>query len=101
MCNFADDTTIYACDTSIEVVTIRLESYLHRMLQWFTDNDKKSLPQKFKKCWCEKKSRLCLNFNGLFIPSSNQVKLLGVNIDNSLKLEAHINELCRKVNQKV
>ena len=46
-------------------------------------------------------SRLCLNFNGLFIPSRNQAKPLGVNIDNSLKLEAHINELCRKVNQKV
>ena len=26
VCNFADDTTIYACDTSIEAVIIRLES---------------------------------------------------------------------------
>ena len=32
ICNFADDTTIYACDTSIEAVIIRLESDLHRML---------------------------------------------------------------------
>ena len=46
-------------------------------------------------------SKLCLNINGLLIPSSKQVKLLGVNIDNSLKFEAHIKELCRKVNQKV
>ena len=29
------------------------------------------------------------------------VKLLGANIDNSLKFDAHIKELCRKVNQKV
>ena len=28
-------------------------------------------------------------------------KLLGVNIDNSLNFEAHIKELCRKINQKV
>ena len=42
----------------------------------------------------------CLNINGLLIPSSKQVKLLGVNSDNSLNLEAHVKE-CRKVNQKV
>ena len=39
--------------------------------------------------------------NGILIPSSKQVKLLGVNSDDSLKFEAHIKQLCRKVNQKV
>ena len=43
----------------------------------------------------------CLNVDGLLIPSSKQVKLLGANIDNSLKFEAHIKELCRKVSQTV
>ena len=38
---------------------------------------------------------------GHLIPSSNQVKLLGVKIDDSLKFEAHVNELCRKVNLRV
>ena len=33
ICNSADDTTTYACDTSIEAVIIRLESDLHKMLQ--------------------------------------------------------------------
>ena len=46
-------------------------------------------------------SKLCLNISGNLIPSSNQVKLLCVNIDNSLKFEAHVKELCRKVNLKV
>ena len=46
-------------------------------------------------------SKLCLNINRLLIPSSKQVKLLGVNIDNSHKFEAHIKELCIKVIQKV
>ena len=48
ICNFADDTTIYACDTSIEAVIIRLESDLHRMLQWFNDNGMKANPSKFQ-----------------------------------------------------
>ena len=48
ICNFADDTTIYARDTSIEAVIIRLESDLHRMLQWFTDNGMEANPSKFQ-----------------------------------------------------
>ena len=101
--NFTDDTTMYACDTSIETVIIILGSDLHRILQCFTDNGIKASPSKFQIMFLgqEDMSKLCLNINGLLIPSSKQVELLGVNIDNSLKFEAHIKELCRKVNQKV
>ena len=35
ICNFADDTTIYACDTSVDVVIIKLEGDLQRLMQWF------------------------------------------------------------------
>ena len=35
------------------------------------------------------------------IPSSENVKRLGANIDNSLKFETHVKEICKKVNQKV
>ena len=103
ICNFADDTTIYACDTSVEAVIIRLETDLHRMLQWFNENGMKANPSKFQIMFLgqENMSNLCLSINGLLIPSSKQVKLLGVNIDNSLEFDAHIKELCRKVNQKV
>ena len=102
VCNFADDTTIYACDTSIEAVIMRLESGLHKMLQWFTDNGMKANPSEFQIIILgqEDMSKLCLNVSGLLIPSSKQVKLLVVNIDNSLKFEANIKELCRMVNQK-
>ena len=63
----------------------------------------KANPSKFQILFLgqEDMSKLCLNINGLLIPSSKQVKLLRVNIDNSLKFDAHIKEPCRKVNQKV
>ena len=62
-----------------------------------------AIPSKFQIMFFgqENMSKLCLNINGLLIPSNKQVKVLGVNIDKSLKFEAHIKELCRKVNQKV
>ena len=77
-CNFADDTIIYACDTSIEAVIIRLESDLHRMMEWFNDNGMKAHSSKFQIMFLgqEDMSKLCLNINGLLIPSSKQVKLL-------------------------
>ena len=103
ICNFAKHTTIYACDTSIESVMTRLESDLHRMLRWFTDNGIKANPSKLQILFLGKMdmNKLCLTINGLSSPSSKRVKLLGVNIDNWLKFGAHIKELCRKVNQKV
>ena len=92
ICNFADDTTIYACDTDVEAIMIRLEGDLQRLMQWFTNNGM-SANKEAKK--------LCLNKNGQLIPSSEHVKLLGVNIDNSLKFKTHVKEICNKVNQKV
>ena len=103
ICNYADDTTIDACGTTIEAFIIRLESDLHRMLEWFTDNGMKANPSRFQIMFLKQNdmSKLCLNINKLLISSSKQVKLHGVNIDNSLKFEAYIKELCRKVNEKV
>ena len=86
-----------------EAVIIRLESDLHRMLQWFNDNGMKANPSEFQVMFLGQKdmSKLRLNINGLLIPSTKQVKLLWVNIDNLLKFEARIKELCRKVSQTV
>ena len=55
----------------------------------------------FQQLGLKGKNKLCLNINGQLIPSSENLKLLGVNIDNSLKFETHVKELCKKVNQKM
>ena len=72
ICKFADDTAIYACDTSIEAVILRLDNDLHKMLQWFSNNGMKANPSKFQIMLLEEKDmcRLCLNINELLIPSS-------------------------------
>ena len=38
ICNFADDTTIYACDKSIDTVIVKLEDDLQKILNWFIEN---------------------------------------------------------------
>ena len=77
---------------------IRLQGDIHR----FPDNGMKANPSRFQIMLLGQRdmSILCLNIKGHLIPSSNQVKFLGVKIDNSLEFEAHVKKLCRKVNLK-
>ena len=42
-----------------------------------------------------------LNVNGKIIPCSNEVKLLGITIDNELKFKKHIEDLCKKASYKL
>ena len=44
---------------------------------------------------------LLLNIEGKTLPTTDTVKLLGIQIDNKLKLNKHIHGLCSKVHQKV
>ena len=103
ICNFADDTTIYACDTSIDAVTIKLKDDLQKPLDWFKNNGMCANPAKFQMMFLGLKSdkSFILNIGGQQVKQSEQVKLLGVQIDNSLKFDAHVKELCRKINQKL
>ena len=101
--NFADDTTIFACDTNVDSVIIKSESELHKLLEWSTTNGMCANPSKFQIMFLglKRKNKLCLNINGQFIPSSEHVKLLGVTIDNTLKFDTHALGICKKVNQKL
>ena len=47
ICNFAGDTTIYACNASIGAVMIRLKGEMHRFMEWFTGNGMTANPSKF------------------------------------------------------
>ena len=42
-----------------------------------------------------------LNVNGKIIPRSNEVKLLGITVDNELKFKNHIEDLCKKASCKL
>ena len=44
---------------------------------------------------------LNINVNGKIIPCSNEVKLLGITIDNELKFKKHIEDLCKNASYKL
>ena len=73
------------------------------MLDWFKINSMKANPGKFQFMVVGVKNiaPFNLNVNGKIIPSSNEVKLLGITIDNQLKFKKHTEELCKKSSYKL
>ena len=103
ICNFADDTTIYACDRVIDNVIVKLEEDLQKILDWFKENGMCANPAKFQIMFLglNINNSLCLNIDGQRVKQSEHVKLLGVQIDNKLHFDKHVKELCQKINQKL
>ena len=102
VCNFADDTTPFICDENLEVVVRKLEENSDLAISWFQNNymklntDKCHLLMsgfKYEHIWAQ--------IGKDKIWEDNEVKLLGVTIDNGLNFDTHINSICKKANQKL
>ena len=58
MCNFADDNTIYRCDSVLEIILEDLQHDMKILLNWFKINSMKPNPKKFQFVILGKGSRL-------------------------------------------
>ena len=95
VCNFADDTTIYACENNTSDALTKLSKDCDRAIKWFQDNSMEANPNKFQLMFLgTKEDNLSLLVNGSNITSCNEVRLLGVTIDNKLTFEKHISNIC-------
>ena len=99
----ADDNTLYSCNKNLEHVFSNLKYDLRNVLDWFKINSMKANPGKFQFMLLGVKNivHLTINVNGKIIPCSNEVKLLGITIDNELKFKKHIEDLCKKASYKL
>ena len=98
VCNFTNDNTLYSCNKNLEHVFSNLKYDLRNVLDWFKINSMKANPGKFQFMVLEVKNivHFTINVNDKIIPCSNEVKLLGITIDNELKFKKHIEDLCKK-----
>ena len=102
VCNYADDTTFYACDQSLHDVVRKLEHDSLLAIEWFDSNymklnqDKCQLlisGFKYESIWATiGKSKTWEKRNA---------KLLGINIDRDLKFDNHVSTLCKKAGCKL
>ena len=102
VCNFADDTTSFVCDKSLEVVLHKLESNADNAIQWFQKNHMKMNPDKCNLLIAGHKwEHVWATVGDTKIWENDRVKLLGVTIDNKLRFDSHLSEVCRKAENKL
>ena len=102
VCNFADDTTSFVCDENLEIVLLKLEKNVRTATQWFTNNHMKMNPDKCHLIVAGHKwEMIWANIGEIKIWEENSVKLLGVTIDNKLRFDAHLSEVCQKAENKL
>ena len=102
ICNFADDTTPYVCDKNLDFVLEQLELQSNVAIKWFEDNNMK---MNASKCHLfvsgNKHEHMWARIGNDLIWESKTVKLLGITIDNELKFDEHISNICKKADRKL
>ena len=98
--SYADKNTPYTTDESAEKVIDKLEIEAKSLFKWFSNNQMKANPNKCH-LLISSTSQSELKIGNVTIKSGICEKLLGIKIDNKLRLNAHVEDLCKKASRKV
>ena len=103
LCNFADDTTIFAFGETLDEVAKCIENDMKMPINWFKLNEMVASPEKFQLIFFGIKEghELSIEINGDVIKMSDTVKLLGITIDSKLRFNEHVKTICQETTNKV
>ena len=102
VCNFADDTTIFAADCQLDRVLERLETDALVLSKWFPENFMKLNEGKCHLLtFGTSKDDIKVTVGEAIVKESSEEKLLGVTIDKNLNFKSHVSNLCKKASQKL
>ena len=102
VCNIADDTTPYVCETDLTTLLHNLESDTMSAIIWFEANYMKLNQDKCHFLLVgHTPERLWVKVGENIIWESDEEKLLGLIIDKNLNFSEHISTICKKVSAKV
>lgn len=95
--NYTDDTKLHTSDPSPEVVENDINMDLANTLHWFQQNGMKANPEKYQALVLGNTNHhISIKCTYRLIPISDNIKLLGVTIDNRFKFDANIADICPK-----
>ena len=98
--NYADDSTLYTVERNMEDLLNTLENETSSILNWFRMNEMKPNDDKCHLIVTNQDS-VSVTLGNDTIEATDSVDLLGTTIDNNLNFNEHINNLCKKGNQKL
>ena len=102
ICNYADDMTIYVCDSKIECVIDGLEQDAAQLATWYPENYMKlNVDKCHLMIFGEKSKKMKIHFGEAVIEESDEETLLGTTLDTKLSFKSHVQSLCRKASQKL
>ena len=102
VCNYADDTTFYACDLDLESIATRLEHDASLATEWFESNYMMLNQDKCHFLFSgQKYETLFVNVGAAKILECKQQKLLGVLIKRDLKFHEYVLSQCKKADKKL
>ena len=99
------DNTIYAAKRDLNELLRLLKKESEVAIKWFSDNNMIVNPKKFQTIIIKRQNKsnhnYCLTINNVEIKSKKSVTLLGIEIDNILKIEKQVSTVCKKVNNQL
>lgn len=98
---FADDTLIYVSGRNQNECTNQITNELNKLSVWLKMNKLKLNASKTKYMVINGVNEGGITIDGENIDSVNELKYLGVVVDNKLNLKSHINFICKKLAKKV
>ena len=104
--NYADDSTYHAIKDSIMELLKTLEKETYSILNWFSFNEMKSNDDKChlivaNECKRSYQSNNFIYLRNTFLEGEDLVKLLGLQVEEDLSIETHLNSVIKKGNQKL
>ena len=102
--NYADDNTLSFIDKDINEIQRKLQLDCITAMQWFESNNMKANADKFQLMFLNRHNAYLdkpLQINMCTIKASSNITILGVEIDNKLNFESHINEICNKTSKQI
>jgi hypothetical protein len=99
LCNFADDNTISISAENADELHRLVQLNTNKCIDWFNSNHMTANPSKFQSLIVGKNDNHIKEFrinNDFKINVSNEVTLLGIQIDDQLKFDSHIDKICKK-----
>jgi hypothetical protein len=101
--NYADDNTLVYAHKDKDILKGMLEYSAQEAVKWFQINKMKVNTDKFQSMYLNKHNNDTLSFKvgNSNITSESHVKLLGINIDNSLNFDYHVDYVCKKAGKQI
>ena len=101
-CTYADDTTIYECNSDLDTIISRLETDSSILAKWFSENYMKHNEEKCHFMIFGNKSKdSVIAIGKSIIKESEYQKLLGLTFDIKLSFTKHVQYLCKKAHPKL